>query len=235
MRGQDYKTRGGSPVTQPLPAPYGNCQSQLAALGIQLDQLHDALRAGEQARRLTTPNDPPNAAGTEDYFRRVRVLRDRMIADVGWCRSNLNQLPLVVNPARTIAVGVLLGDHQTGWVGPYHPRSKRPVGGGKIKLVVQNDQLALFPRLIDPEEVDLAAEDLTKLETWFLISYRRSRRNYVRISAELSLPSETSEDNYVIRYRRRIPLPDLRFEGVIPYVDGDDDGSDGYEVPVDEK
>jgi hypothetical protein len=222
-------------VTQPLPAPYGNCQSQLAALGIQLDQLHDALRAGEQARRLTTLNDPRNAPGTEDYYRRVRILRERMIADVGWSRLDLNQLPLVVNPARTIAVGVLLGDHQTGWVGPYHPRSKRPVGEGKIKLVVQNEQLALFARPVGPEEVDLAAEDLTKLETWFLISHRRSRRNHVRISAELSLPCETSESNFVIKYRRRIPLPELRFEGVIPYIDGDDDGSDGYEVPVGEK
>lgn len=99
----------------------------------------------------------------------------------------------------------------------------------------QNEQLALFARPVGPEEVDLAAEDLTKLETWFLISHRRSRRNHIRISAELSLPCETSENNFVTKYRRRIPLPELRFEGVIPYIDGDDDGSDGYEVPVDEK
>ena len=85
-----------------------DCEEQLAKLGIKLVQLHDALRAGEEARRLTTANDPRNAAGTVDYFRRIRVLRERLIADSQWARLDLNQLPLVANPDRTMAIGVLL-------------------------------------------------------------------------------------------------------------------------------
>ncbi len=227
----------GALVTQALPNPNDDCEKQLAVLGIQLDQLLDALRAGEEARRLTTANDPRNAAGTVDYFRRIRVLRERKIAEDAWARLDLNLLPLVVNPARTVGVGVLLGDYRTGWPGPYHPRSRRPVGEGKIRLIARNQQqLALFPKTQDLEDIDSDTEDLSQLQTWFLISHRRLFGDHVIINSELSLPCVTGETRYITRYAHRIPLPELRFDGVIPYVDDDDDtGEDGYEVQVDEK
>lgn len=224
-------------MTQPIPESSDDCEKRLAELGVQLDQLHDALRAGEEARRLTTANDPRNAAGTQDYFRRIRVLRERKIAEDGWARLDLNLLPLVVNPARTIAMGVLLGDYRTGWPGPYHPRSRRPVGEGKIRLVARNQQqMTLFPAIHNAQEVDQDSEDLSRLQTWFLISYRRLFGDHVTISSELSLPYQVGETNYITRYAQRIPLPELRFEGVIPYTNDDLDGGEGeYEVSVDEK
>jgi hypothetical protein len=212
-----------------------DCEEQLAKLGIKLVQLHDALRAGEEARRLTTANDPRNAAGTVDYFRRIRVLRERLIADSQWARLDLNQLPLVANPDRTMAIGVLLGDFRTGWAGPYQPESRRPIGEGKIRLVARNQQqMTLFPKMANPQEVDLESEDLEQLQTWFLISNRRLFGDYVTISSELSFPSQTGVTNYITKYARRIPLPELRFDGVIPFND-DEGGDDEYEVPVGEK
>lgn len=224
-------------MAQPIPESSDDCEKRLAELDLRLDQLQDALRAGEEARRLTTANDPRNAAGTQDYFRRIRVLRERKIAEDGWRRLDLNLLPLVVNPTRTIAVGVLLGDFRTGWPGPYHPRSRRPVGEGKIRLVARNQQqMTLFPEMYNAQEVDQDSEDLSRLQTWFLISYRRLFGDHVTISSELSLPSQTGETNYITRYAQRIPLPELRFEGVIPYTNDDpDDGEGEYEVSVDEK
>jgi hypothetical protein len=224
-------------VPQPIPEHNDDCEERLAELGVQLAQLCDALRAGEEARRLTTANDPRNTAATQDYFRRIRILRERKITDDGWARLDLNMLPLVANPARTNAIGVLLGDYRTGWPGPYHSRSRRPVGEGKIRLIAGNQQqLTLFPETYDPQEVDLDSEDLSRLQTWFLISYRRLFGDHVAISSELSLPSETGETRFITRYAWRIPLPELRFDGVIPYTDEDDDGGEGeYEVPVDEK
>lgn len=219
----------------PAPEPSEDCEEQLAKMGVKLSHLHDALRAGEEARRLTTQNDPRNAAGTTDYFRRVRVLREQLIPECGWARLDLNQLPLVANPDRTIAIGVLLGDFRTGWHGPFHPRSRRPVGEGKIRLVARNQQqMTLFPKAADPQEVDLEAEDLANLHTWFLISYRRLYGDHVTINSELSLPFETGPTNYITRYAQRIPLPELRFDGIIPWID--DEGGDGdYEVQVGEK
>lgn len=218
-----------------LSSPGGH-ESQLAAFGLKVEYFYDALRAGEQARRLVTKNDPPNAGGTEDYFRRVRVLRDRLIELIHWKRGELDGLPLVVNPDKTMAIGVLLGDHQTGWVGSYHPRSKRPVGEAKVGLVAQNGQQeVLFRRPLVAGDVDLEAEDLFKLRTWFFVTHRRPLRNgVVVVSSELSLPSRTSKTGYVDEWERRIPFPDLTFENVTPHTD-DDESDGGYDVAVDEK
>jgi len=227
-------------MAEPLLAGSPDHVNQLAALGLRLDYFQDALRAGEQARRLVTANDPKAAAGTDDYFRRVRVLRDRLIEEEKWLRSDLDGLPLVVNPERTLAIGVLLGDRKTGWVGPYHPRSRRPVGEKKIKLVAHNDQpeldLGLPPHRIRAGEIDIRSEGLAGVRTWFLVTHRHvDRDGSVRVSSELSEPSETGLTAYVERWIRRIPFPDLVFESVVPYTDHQEQDSAGYEVAVDEK
>ena len=170
----------------------------------------------------------------------MRVLRERLIDKLKWARSDLDGLPLVVNPERTMAIGVLLGDRKTGWVGPYHPRSRRPVGEKKIKLVAHNDQpeldLGLPPRQIPPGEIDIRSEGLAGVRTWFLVTHRRvDREGGVRVSSELSEPSETGLSAYVERWIRRIPFPDLVFESVVPYSDNQEQDSGGYEVAVDEK
>lgn len=221
-------------MTQPASATPADCTAKLAALGLKLTYLEDTVRAGEEARRLVTKNDPKNAAGTQDYFRRVRALRERLIKEEGWSRGELNGLPLVVDSDKSVAIGVLQGDHKTGWVGPYHPRSKRPVGDGKIKLTAQNQQMALFSVPLPADESDLEAEGLVGLDTWFLVTKRRVEGGSVRTSSELSLPAEVSDTAYIERWLDRIPLPDIVFEGVKPHTPSDDDGSKEYEVKVDE-
>jgi hypothetical protein len=223
-------------VAEPLLSSPADAESQLAAFGLKLEYFYDALRAGEQARRLVSKNDPRNASGTEDYFKRVRVLRERLIELVHWARGELDGLPLVVSPDRTMAIGVLLGDHQTGWVGPYHPRSMRPVGEAKVGLVAQNGQQeVLFRRPLVADEVDLEAEDLFRLKTWFFVTYRRPHKDgVVVVSSELSLPLRVSKTGYVDLWSRRIPFPDLTFENVTPRID-EDESEGGYEVAVDEK
>jgi hypothetical protein len=208
-------------------------EAQLAAMHLKLEYFHDAIRAGEQLRRSATPDDPPNAGGTDDYFRRVRVLRSRLTTEAKWARLNLDGLPLVIDPRRTMAIGVLLGDNQTGWVGAYHPRSRRPMGEKKVKLVAKNQQLAMIPRPADPDEVDLDAADLSNVRTWFLLTHRRVKANKVIVSNELSEATETSHNGYVTRWAHRIPFPDVVFEGVVPYIGSG--RSSGYEVAVDEK
>jgi hypothetical protein len=75
------------------------------------------------------------------------------------------------------------------------------VGEGKIRLVARNQQqMTLFPEIHDPQEVNQDSEDLSRLQTWFLISNRRLFGDHVTISSELSLPSETGETRYITRY-----------------------------------
>jgi hypothetical protein len=221
-------------MAEPLPSAADDHVAQLAALGLKLDYFYDALRAGEQARRLCTADDARSAAGTDDYFRRVAVLR-RGLRSAGWKRTDLDGLPLAINPERTMAIGVLQGDFRTGWPGAYHPRSHRPVGQKKVKLVAHNHQLTLFARPVPTSEVDIESEDLTNCQTWFFVTYRRVGREGVSVSSELSLPSLTGDAAYVERWDRRIPLPDLTFESVKPYTAEEDNGSDEYDVAVDEK
>lgn len=222
-------------MVEPLLSGATDHVAQLAALRLRLEYFHDALHAGEQARRLVTANDPRNAAGTDDYFRRVRVLRERLIAAVKWDRAELDGLPLVINPQRTMAIGVLLGDHQTGWVGPYHPRSRRPLSEKKLKLVAKNQQLALIPRPVGPNEVDIEAVDMSNVQTWFFVTNRRVKAERVIVSSELSEAGDIDAAGYVTRWRRRIPFPDVVFDPVRPYADNGFGGSGGYEVAVDEK
>ncbi len=222
-------------MAEPLLSGAVDHAAQLARLGLRLDYFYDALHAGEQARRLVTKNAPKNAPGTEDYIQRVSVLRERLITEARWARADLDGLPLVINPKLTMAIGVLLGDHKTGWVGPYHPRSGRPVGEKKIKLVAQNQQLAMIPRPPVADEVDIESTDLSNVHTWFFVTHRRVRDNRVIVSSELSEPSEIGLDAYVRRWIRRIPFPDLPFEGVTPYEGNGDKEPRGYEVAVDEK
>ena len=226
-------------MAEPLLAGSPDHVEQLTALGLRLEYFFDALRAGEQARRLVTENDPKSAAGTDDYFRRVRVLREVLIEKEKWLRADLEGLPLVVNPKRTMAIGVLLGDNKTGWVGSYHPRSRRPVGDKKIKLVAHNSDpeldLGLPPRRVPQGEIDLRSEDLANVRTWFLVTRRRRKGSGVRVSSELSEPSETGLSAYVERWNHRIPFPDLVFEDVVPYLEDQNQNLGGYEVAVDEK
>lgn len=215
----------------------GDHDAQLAALGLRLEYFRRAIEADESDRRRVTPNDPITAAGTNGYNARIRVLREVLISHERWERENLNGLELVVNPEHTIAIGVFTGDHTTGWPGNYHPRNQRPIGKGKIKLIAQNPvQRALFSMPSSPEQADLECHDLSDLETWFFITYRRHFRDgVVRVSSELSLPLEVSIDNYIEKYARRITFPNHEFGSVIPYIPDQDDGPSQYEVNIDER
>lgn len=218
-----------------LASPYGDYEDQLASMGLRSEYLYHAIEADEQERRLVTANDPPEAGGMRGYYSRVRTIREDLILHEGWKRASLNGLPLVVNPDRTIAIGVLLGDHKTGWPGSYHPRSMRPVGISKAKLIAQNPTtLTLFPVPVPPDSADLESADLTKLTTWYLITYRRVLRDKVVVASELSLPCNVDDAGRVDKYTRRIPLPEREFAAVIPYIPGQDDGPDEYDVNVDE-
>ncbi|MCW2900208.1 MAG: hypothetical protein JWO67_2473 [Streptosporangiaceae bacterium] len=218
------------------PALQQDPAQQLDALaGLKIEFFHEAIQAGEAERRTSTPDDPPNAGGSRDYFGRVRRLREILRSEKGWKRYNVNGLPLVVNEAKTIAIGVVLGDAQTGVPGMRQPRSKRPVGEIKQSLVIQNQQDALFDLPSSPQDAVLDDEEISNLDTWFLVTCRRrSSKGKVTVHSELSLAVKLDIQGYVVRWDPRICLPPLEFEGVIGYIEGTDDGPTEFEVPVEE-
>src|SRR5437899_1152477 len=82
----------------------------LAAIGIPIKHLQEAVLAGECERDACTPNDPPGTPGYVAWSRTVRTLRDRFRpAPFNWESRNDNNLPIIVNPEKTIAIVVATG------------------------------------------------------------------------------------------------------------------------------
>ncbi|MFD7732615.1 hypothetical protein ACFV6F_19780 [Kitasatospora phosalacinea] len=210
-----------------LPGPD---HDRLAALGIRWDYLETAIRAGEAARREATPTEPPTAPGLNDWIARVGMLRHTMVLQEGWTLLNHNNMALVVNPARTIALGVLAGDAATGWAPPLKPKSRYPKGNAFAEAVAHND-LTLFSNdeLGHADVLDPAA--IESLNLWLLLTHRVRVRDEVTVYSELSLPAGVSDSGYIVDWLDRVILPRLKFEA-IKDDEGPDDG--GIDVPVEE-
>lgn len=210
-----------------VPEP-GDYRAQLAALGTKLEHLHAALRAGETARRTATPNHPANAAGTRAYQEHVRIVREMHIQHEGWKRLLHDHLELVCTPDRTRAIGVMIGDAATG-DGAQAPRNLHRRGAATARAAELNAQLELFPRPMGRDEIALSVDEGSRLQVWFLVSYRIVDSERVRIHGELSLPGE-AVSGYVTKWERRIPLPVLEMDGIEPAYE---DGAVEIDIPVD--
>ncbi|MES9607616.1 hypothetical protein [Actinomadura sp. NPDC000929] len=220
------------------PLPSEGTESLLRRLidpGLKEEHLHQAIKAGEGDRRNCTKDDPKNAPGSRDYFMRMRTLRQVLRKELGWRRYDLDGLPLVINPDKTRAIGVVQGDSATG--NPQrHPKTRKPVGEIKQLLVAQNlvqPQTALFEVPGAPvAETKLSDEQLAHLQTWFLLTCRTSRKDTVTVRTELSCAIDVDGEGRANLWKPRIFLAPLHFEGVIPHIEGTDDGPDEFDVEV---
>ncbi|MEV7347249.1 hypothetical protein [Streptomyces sp. NPDC093544] len=204
---------------------------RLAVLGMKWEYCEGAIRAGEAARREATPSEPPTAPGLRDWIARVGMLRYTMIVEEGWTPLNHKNMALAVNPAQTIAIGVLAGDAGTGWPPPAKPKSRYPKGQAFANAVA-GEELTLFsnadaghPEVLEPETIEA-------LDLWLLLTYRVRQGDTVTVFSELSRPDSVSTSGYIVDWRDRLILPRLRFEAVIDDDGRDDDGS--IDVPVEE-
>lgn len=204
---------------------------RLAALGLKIEYPQEAIRAGEEARRTWNPTEPPNAGGLKDWIARVGSLREQLVQYEGWRTYNHQQMALAVNGDKTIALGVLQGDSATGrHYGP-KPKSKYPKGRVFEDLTARN-QLALFS-LGEAGALDqLEDEELARLQTWVLLTYRTKANDRIEVYSEISLPKRIGPGGLVDDWIDRIILPRLDFEGVIEL--GSDSGDDDFDVPVEE-
>ncbi|MGW2700808.1 hypothetical protein [Streptomyces sp. NPDC001340] len=210
-------------LTVPSGQPEGY-EAQLAALGLQAAHFEGALQMSEQARRRAkTKDDAKNAPGSQDYFTRVRELRYALRTELGWHPYDPLQAPLIVNPDKTIGIGVLLGDARTGLRGIPYPRSKRPAGVTKEQAIARNQELQLpfeEPEFSAPDGPQADADEYAQMVTWYLLTYRYQARKtgVVTIRSELSLPDRVGPGGKIDSYQRRILLPPVQFESVLDYA-----------------
>ncbi|MFJ4612195.1 hypothetical protein [Streptomyces griseus] len=218
------------------PEEHGGHEAQLAELGLKYVYFEDLIREGEEARSAATKDDANNAAGTFDYFARVRTLRHRLRTKEHWSPYDPKQSPLIVNSDKSLAIGVLLGDARTGLPGNPQPQSHRPAGVAKESLVARNQDLqpGLFPLPTEDEEAgaQLSEDEYSRLVTWYLLTYRfvARKQGFIEVRSELSLPSRVGARGKIDSWDRRVLLPAMRFKKTFDYPVGDT----GFDVPVEE-
>ncbi|HWT04370.1 MAG TPA: hypothetical protein VN224_01305 [Xanthomonadales bacterium] len=178
----------------------------LTRLGLTLEPLQDALRAGYLFRISRTENDAPSAPGFYQWNETLKMLREQLVA-IGWERNNDSGFPTVVNRAMSLAISVSSGNENTGNPSAI-PSTKYHKGPCTVDRVSSNAQieLDLYPDL--PAPVRSSDGDSAFL-TWTLLFYT----DCDEIRAELSLPVLIDAGGQINAWKERIILPVIPLDG----------------------
>ena len=121
-------------------------QGRLQELGLSEEILREAVEAGERVRRTFTTNHPLMASGLMRWAEIIKVLRDRLMV-LGWTKSDVGGVPLVIHPKGLIALTVMSGNEGTG-DDSSELRSKNPRGSTTIAFIKQNAEQLEFDRTV---------------------------------------------------------------------------------------
>jgi hypothetical protein len=210
----------------PLIHEYGDAVARLEQLGLTVEDLVHALKAGDAEARAWTEAAPPIMSGMARWGRTNEALRIRLMRKSGaWIYKNPRNLPLTINEPLSMAMVATTGDAGTGDQ-RYGPSTKYAKGVTVVEAVEQNEQLALFSS-VDPEVVGKAlgavAGAASGLKTWIYLYHVTPEG----IFSELSLPETISDDGYIDTWRERIIVPMYRFDDTEPATAiPPDDGGD---------
>ena len=171
--------------------------TRLDELGLKREDLLEAVHFGSIYAAECTRHDPRSLAGTLLWGKTVRHLRDQLIP-AGWNVSDKRNFPLTVHPSGRWAIGVASGDEHTGI--PDETPSTRYDRGPATRQVVNTNQLSFAAVSADFAKLEVGVIK----QTWFLLHYRDDDADEIRV--ELSLPTEMTEDNFVMRWKERIIL-----------------------------
>jgi hypothetical protein len=171
---------------------------QLAAMGLSVPVLLEAVTAGEVARLGCTANTPYCFPGIAAWAYTVTALRD-LLVPLGWEKSDAGNYPLIVHPTRTFSIGVATGNEDTA--NRYiTPKTKFPKGPATIERVEMNG-MTLFGEPVLLKRIEPAPDH----STWLLLI----ARNIDGVRSELSLPNSIGEDGRVDGWNERIVLPTI--------------------------
>lgn len=194
-------------------------ERRLVELGLKIEYVDDSVRAGADARSSKNDFEPQSAPGLKDWIARVGKLRERVVSDTeSWCYADPRNVPLVYEPETQIALGVLLGDRNTGSVKPESgPRSKYPKG---TVIAEATADAAEQPEL----ELDLTQRSrrgyldvstLPAMNVWFLVTYPVEMGDKFVVHREVSLAAPIEPDSYITSWRERLLFSPLTFDPVV--------------------
>lgn len=201
----------------------------LERLGVTLEDLTSAIRAGEYGRDNTDSIlHPPSYPGTVAWADTLRALAVSL-RPRGWTRCEVRGgLSVVMSPDGHDSIAVQTGDENTG--NPHAtPTTKHPRGEATVKVVEQNAQLSLpFAGAASPRVRRIIAAG--GFRTWFLMRYRPE--SLKTVFAELSLPKEITDEGKVEDWDPRIIFPVVDVSGG-PATERRHDLDDGDSGPID--
>lgn len=187
-------------------------EHRLKELGLDVETLHAALRAGLAERNACTPNDPPGFGGLIAWGRTVRRLRELLIVR-DWKRTNSRRLAAVLSPEESVAVAVSTGDERTGLDGA-PPQTRYAKGPAWEAAVEENlEQLAwTIPGMVAEAEAELEDTDIDddrlNRVTWVFMFHVGADET----RCELSMPQNIGPDFKLDSWVERILLPALPHE-----------------------
>lgn len=195
-----------------------SCHRRLRELGIDIDRVQHALRAGDQAARQADAYSPKTAAGLQRWTNTVQELRRGLAID-GWECEDPKNSPRLVSADKTVSLAVVTGDKHTG-VPERFPKNAHPLGSTMEDAIFLN-----APRQVAGQQpielVDEFARGVLELNstTWLLL-YRRTAKFGLR--AEISHPVLT-HDRVITNWKERLILPGEKFIEENPPLDADTD------------
>ncbi len=199
-----------------------DARRRLAELGVGVEAVMKAVKAGQVARWTCTENDPPFIPGTEAWRFVVRTLREELVPR-GWRKADPGNYSLIINDDRKINIVVATGDQLTR-VYPGSPRTKSLKGLYTEAAIIRNNlQDDFFPETVADELRQVVA--ILNYPVWILLIH--IFEDVCR--AELSLPSKI--DGTVVEWAERIFIPDDDDLGGAGRMPEDEFGPD-FDVPV---
>ncbi|AHG65485.1 hypothetical protein [Advenella mimigardefordensis] len=143
--------------------------------------LRDAIVAGLFGRNEVTRASAPTAAGVQQWFKTVEVLRTSL-AMRQWRIHEQQNCPFISSPDQDISIVVMTGNSETGKIGFEDPTNQAEKGTVAENFIQNNNQLELFNR----ESFKLVKEG-AGTQVWALLYHYDKILNEVRF--ELSLPT----------------------------------------------
>lgn len=212
--------------TTDVPTEHQVLTTWLPHLGVPLEVLQDAARAGAAARDFCTAAHPvwyPALRATGEV---AGELRGRLLA-LRWTLNDSKNIAHIVREDGEVVIVAASGDMNTGLRdSPVHAQTKRRRGRAGVEEIRRN-QLVLSPEFEVPggDEEDAAVAG----PLWYFLFHRD--RDLVR--SELSLADSVSEDGALIGWRVRLVLPEINLLDP-PTPDGrhGDGGAPDVDVPV---
>lgn len=190
--------------------------NELEALGLDADDLREAVRLADVFRGTLTPHHPIYFVGMAPQAETVKVLSDLLVPK-GWVRRDINASPRLVSPNGLVSIAVNSGDEGTGrpLSIPRTRSAKGPTTQSDIKRNAEQVPLPMDvpvsyrPRRVMPTDTTpTAITPLSATTTWFLLFFAASDE----VRCELSLPVSMDEDDHASEWRKRIILPSIPTE-----------------------